>query len=177
MKSIHVGLFPRRQKELFDQMFARSPIPIHANATRKSALRTRPLARSQYSSWRRVSRPYAFGIVGLAITVFLWGYGYKLSLYHHHSRPSSLASVAKLWIEPRSASVLAASRPMAKLHRIAGSLAFTAPIQNDLWLSRTIFCILPASSRSSPSFDFLIPSRAPPPHRCCLTQVAPRLRL
>jgi hypothetical protein len=74
-----------------------------------------------------------------------------------------------LWIEPRNASVLAASKPGAKLHRIAGSLAFTIPVQHHLWLSRISFRIFPVSTRSFAPFDFLIPSRAPPPHRFCLT--------
>jgi hypothetical protein len=168
MKSIQVGLFPRRQKERFDQMSARSPIPINANATRESVLSNRSLAQSQNSSWRQVSRPCAFGIVGLAIAVFLWGYGYKLSLYHRHSWSTSQAPVAKMWVGPRSASVLAASKPGAKFHRIAGSLAFAVPIQNHLLLSRAIFGTFTISTRSFASFNFLIPSRAPPPHRFCL---------
>jgi hypothetical protein len=177
MKSIHVGLLPRRQKERFDRMSAPSPIPINANAMWESILIIRPETQSQNPSWRQVSRPCAFGIVGLAIAVFLWGYGYKLSLYHRHSESSSQVSVAKMWIGPRSASVVAASRSGAQLHRIAGSLAFTVPIQHRLWLSRTIFCIFPVSTRSFASLDFLIPSRAPPPHRSYLARVAPWLRL
>ena len=119
MESINAGLFPRRQKEPFDQMSTRSPIPINANATRASVLRTRPLAQSQNSSWRLVSRPCALGIVGLAVAVFLWGYGYKLSLYHCHSGSSSHTPVAKLWIEPRSAPIAAASSLKAKSHFVA----------------------------------------------------------
>ncbi len=156
---------PRRKRELFDLMSIRSPIPIHASAARKSVLSTKPKAQSQCSSWRQVSRPCALGIVGLAIAVFLWGYGYKLSLYHRHSEPSTQVSVAKLWIEYRSTAAVAASRLRARPHSIAGSLEFAVPVQYHLWLSRILFCIFLASIGFFASFDLLIPSRAPPPHR------------
>ena len=162
MESINAGLFPRRQKEPFDQMSTRSPIPINANATRASVLRTRPLAQSQNSSWRLVSRPCALGIVGLAVAVFLWGYGYKLSLYHCHSGSSSHTPVAKLWIEPRSAPIAAASSLKAKSHFVAGSQAAVATIQRLPRMCRAVAFILPLCERHTVLFDLLVPSRAPP---------------
>ena len=43
------------------------------------------------------SKACALGLIGLAIAVALWGFGYKLSRYSHHSDISSRASIAKLW--------------------------------------------------------------------------------
>lgn len=52
--------------------------------------------------WRAISNPLAVGLLGLALAVTLWGYGYKLSLYGSvcgNSTPR--VPVAKLWIEHR----------------------------------------------------------------------------
>jgi hypothetical protein len=161
MESIQVGLFPRRQKELSNQMFVRGPIPINANAAWQSVPSTRPQAQSQNSPWRQISRPCAFGIVGLALAVFLWGYGYKLSLYHRHATPSSVP-VARMWIEPRSASVAAASRLKANLHFVSRAQAVSVAIQQPPSKCRTVAFILPLRERHAVSFDLLVPSRAPP---------------
>jgi hypothetical protein len=165
MKSIQIGPFSRRQKELFDPMSARSPIPTNEDATHECVLGTRPPAPSQNLSWRQLFKPYAFGIVGLAVAVFLWGYGYKLSLYNRHPESSSRASVAKLWIEPRSASVAAASSLKGNSHPVAGSQAAVATVQMLPALCRTVAWILPFCQRHSVLFDLLVPSRAPPPLR------------
>jgi hypothetical protein len=164
MKSIQVGLFSRRQKELFDQMSARSPIPINANPTHECVLSNRPQAQSQNSSWRLVSRPYAFGIVGLAIAVFLWGYGYKLSLYHCHSGSSSNTTVAKLWIETRNPSATTASVSEAKSHLFPGSQALFVLVQERPRLNRAVAHSLPLTARCIEYLVSLIPSRSPPPH-------------
>ena len=49
----------------------------------------------------KVSSALALELLALALAVFLWGLGYKLSLYHHHSRADQCSGVAKLWINPR----------------------------------------------------------------------------
>jgi hypothetical protein len=51
--------------------------------------------------WRSILRPCAPGLFALAVAVFLWGLGYKLSLYHHHAAPVGRTVVAKLWTDPR----------------------------------------------------------------------------
>jgi hypothetical protein len=165
MKSIQVGLFPRRQKELFDQMSARSPIPINANARWESVLIIRPQTQSQYSSWRQIFRPCFLGFIGLAIAVTLWGYGYRLSLYHPPVDPSQRASVAKMWIGPRSASVAAASSLKANWHFVAGAQAAVATVQRLPGMCRAVAYILPLCERHAVLFDLLVPSRAPPPLR------------
>ena len=41
--------------------------------------------------WRQISNPLALGLLGLAVAVVVWGYGYKLSLYSPPSGTSRLA--------------------------------------------------------------------------------------
>jgi len=161
MESIQVGLFPLRKKELSDQMSARPPIPTNANATRESALSTGPQAQSQNSLWSQASRPCVFGIVRLAIAVVLWGYGYKLSLYHRHAAPSSVP-IAKLWIEPRSASMEAASRLKTNSHFATGAQAVSVTIQRLPRICRAVACNLLLCERHAVFFNLLVPSRAPP---------------
>lgn len=142
-------------------MSALSPIPIDANAVQEGILSTRPQAQSQRLPWRRISRPYAFGIVGLAIAVSFWGYGYKLSHYHRHAAPSSVP-IAKLWIEPRSASVEAASRLKTNSHFAAGEQAVSVTIQRLPRMCRAVACNLLLCERHAVFFNLLVPSRAPP---------------
>jgi len=161
MESIQVGFFPRKKKEPSDQMSALSPIPINANASWQSVPNTRSQARSQNSPWRHVSGPCTFGIVGLAIAVALWGYGYKLSLYHRHAAPSSVP-IAKLWIEPRSASMEAASRLKTNSHFATGAQAVSVTIQRLPRICRAVACNLLLCERHAVFFNLLVPSRAPP---------------
>jgi hypothetical protein len=100
--------------------------------------------------------------------VALWGFGYKLSLYHRHASPSARVLVAKLWIEPRKATVVAASRVKAKSHHIPDSQALSTAFQKLSTLKRAIACILPLSTGGVAHFDFRIPFRSPPLHRFSL---------
>jgi hypothetical protein len=160
-----VRLFPRRPKGPFDELPARKPITITASAPPKLVLRMKLQVPSCYPVWGQVSRPCTLGIVGLAIAVFLWGFGYKLSLYHPHPPSSSRASVAKLWIDPHSASVATTSRLKAKSHLLPDSQAWSVSVPRLPCLGRAIVFILPLCERRIALFDFLIPSRAPPPYR------------
>lgn len=109
------------------------------------------------SRWKTLLRPGTFGL--LAIAVFLWGYGYKLSLYHPHRSPDARASVAKLWIESKSAGALhVPARPYAigAAHADEASTGHAA-LQD---LGRTA---LPPTPRSRGTIlETLLPSRAPP---------------
>jgi hypothetical protein len=147
---------------LCDELSARSPITVIANAALRRILRIRTQVRCVYPSWRQIFRPCALGIIGLAIAVVLWGAGYKLSLYHRHATPSSVL-VAKLWIESRHAFVTAVSR--FKSHLVPGSQAQSVLIQRLPRLSSAVASILPVWVRDIAYFDFPIPSRSPPPHR------------
>jgi hypothetical protein len=157
--------FPRRPKGRFDEVLARNPIAITATPTQKPVQSMRAQAPGRYPAWGQVSGPCALGIVGLAIAVVLWGYGYKLSLYHRNTSHSARIPVAKLWIEPRGASVTTASRIKAISHLVPGPQAFSARIQPLPSPSRAFACIPPLNECRVAFFDLLIPSRAPPPLR------------
>lgn len=58
-----------------------------------------PLSASR--DWHGRLRPCAPALMGLALLVFLWGLGYKLSLYHHPAKHTSQATAAKLWTDTR----------------------------------------------------------------------------
>ena len=129
-----------------------------------AALRLKTQALSEWLHRRRQFGPHALGLIALAITVALWGYGYKLSLYHRHTAPSQRVLVAKLWIEPRGASVAAASGFEAKSHLIPDAQALSVASQ-ELVSCISVFVFIPSStSRGIAYFDFLIPFRSPPPH-------------
>jgi hypothetical protein len=160
-----VRLFPRRSKGRFVELSDRNPIKIAASAPQKRVLSCRGQARSCYPAWRQVSGPCALGIIGLAIAVALWGYGYKLSLYQRNAHPPARTPVAKLWIEPRCASVAAASVLKAVSHLTHGSQVFSARIKPLPSLSCAVARIPSLSECRVASFHSLIPSRAPPPLR------------
>jgi hypothetical protein len=146
-------------------MSAQSPLTIVSSAGRKSVLDMRAQTPGRNPSWRLILRPCTFGLIGLAIAVALWGFGYKLSLYHRHAAPSSRVPVAKLWIEPRDAFVAAASSLNAKSHLVPTPQAFPVPILRLPLLSQTVPCNYPVRRHLVAYFDFLIPFRSPPPNR------------
>ena len=143
-------------------MSARSPFTIIASAARRRILRVRTQTLCVYPTWKQILRPCVLGIIGLAIAVVLWGFAYKLSLYHRRAAPSSV-TVAKLWIESRNAFMKAASRFKAKSHPVTGSQACPSSIQRLPRLSRAVASVLPVCARGVAHFDFLIPFRSPPP--------------
>jgi hypothetical protein len=157
--------FSRRAKGRFDELSAQSPITIIAGAPQKPVLSLRARTPGCFRAWRQVSGPCTLGIIGLAIAVVLWGYGYKLSLYHRDAASSARIPVAKLWIESRGASVAEATSLKANLHLAHRSLALSVRIQRFPGLSRIVACIPLLSECRGAFFDLLIPSRAPPPLR------------
>jgi hypothetical protein len=144
-------------------MLSQSPFTIIAS-TARSAIGIKSMILYGRPLWRQRFRPYTLGILGLVIAVVLWGAGYKLSLYHRHTTPSSVP-IAKLWIESRNASAAAASRFKTKSHLLSVSQAFIAPIQRLPRLNCAIASTLSACSRDVAYLGFLIPFRSPPPHR------------
>jgi hypothetical protein len=162
-----MNLHLNRQKEFFDELSARSPNTIITGTAQRIAW-IKKLAPRNYPSWRKVLRPCAIGIIGLGIAVAYWGFGYKQSLYVGHAVPSSRIPVARLWIGPKGASSLATSRLRAKFYLNSGSPAFSVPISQPVRLDSAVAYIPPVFRRGIAYFDFLIPSRAPPPQRYCL---------
>jgi len=76
---------------------------------------------------RMRARPVTFILVGLALTVVIWGLQYKLSLYHPHPSASVQVSVAKLWLGPRKTTAVLKTGH-ARLRRLSCfSLPFLLP--------------------------------------------------
>jgi hypothetical protein len=146
----------------------RNTFSIIASTLRQSGLKTTTQTLARYPSWRQIMKPHALGILGLAIAVGLWGFGYKLSLYHHYEAPSSQIPVAKLWIESRSASTSVAFSLKAQSHLISVSQTFLDPNQRLPHLSRAAANILPICTRTLAYFDLLMLLRSPPLSRFSL---------
>ena len=149
-------------------MPGRGPSTIFASAAKTCVLNPKRHAQRLYPPWKQIFRPCALGFVGLAIIVALWGYGYKLSLYHRHDQHSSRVLVAKMWIEPRHASPVAASKLKARSHVFPGSQALSQPVPDIPNLKRAIASTLPPVTRDVAYLDHLVPSRSPPSLRFCL---------
>jgi len=165
--SVQMSLHPRRQKEFFNELSVRSPITIIVESARRIA-RTSTVAQRLYPSWRQLFGPCILALFGLVIAVALWGVGSKLSPDHGHAVPSARIPVAKLWSGPKGASSPATSRIRAKSYPGPDSLAFFVPISQPACPDRAVAYILPVFRRGIAYFDFLIPSRSPPPQGFCL---------
>ena len=157
--------FARWPKGRFHNLTVRNPITITASASQKRVLSSSAPTTGFYPTWRQVSGPCALGIAALAIAVVLWGYGYKLSLYERNTSPSARTPVAKLWIEPRAASVATASSIKAISHSVAGAQAAVATVPRLPGPCRAFACILFLRKHHVVLFDLLVPARAPPPLR------------
>ena len=57
-----------------------------------------------------VFSPLNLSLIGLAVAVTLWGFAYKLSLYHPHEVHSSRSFVAKMWLGSEAASATVKKR-------------------------------------------------------------------
>lgn len=105
-------------------------------------------------------RPYSVALLLLSLGVFLWGFGYKLSLYHIHHQSTARASVVRMWVDSKSARTLQVP---------ARNYAFAA-VDLDCSRSHDPFVLvevgrtaIPAVPRSlSLALNSLLPSRAPP---------------
>jgi hypothetical protein len=99
-------------------------------------------------------------IVLLALTVFLWGLGYKLSLYHEHSPHTSHTPAAKLWLAPKDSVTgqVNISRPRL---RLALSALPYVPARIEPHRIRDIG-FYPASSPHRLFADSSVSDRSPP---------------
>lgn len=115
--------------------------------------------------WRSKLRPCAPALIALAVLVFLWGLGYKLSLYHNPRNNVSRVTVAKLWTGPRMARLVPPSAAGQMQHSPSGAHAFSAaagafpPLQVVAAL-RSCTVLQGSCARRS-----LIPPRSPPSPR------------
>ena len=151
------------QKGRFDELPVWSPFTMTDGATTMSYLSMGAHVQRRYSSWKQLFRPWAVGFIGLAIVVALWGFVYKLSLYHRHTEPSARVLVAKMWIETRNPSATTASVSKAT-QLFPGSQALFVLVEERPWLNRAVAHSLPLTARCIEYLVSLIPSRSPPPH-------------
>jgi hypothetical protein len=113
----------------------------------------------------RLSSRLKIQILGLAAAVFLWGLGYKLSLYHHHPHPTTV-SVAKLWVDPRGSSTQGGLPTAKRLRAIVDQASALQPLPPDpvpgLSFSRDSLIAVSVGGRQG-SDRLLKVLRSPPP--------------
>lgn len=126
------------------------------------------LARSGCAGWGQVFQPYVLGIAVLAVAVFAWGLGYKMSLYHHQEHRASQIPVAKLWVKPRGTSGVRVARLILKTHIDSGSQAWLDLSRRLPKLDRAAARTGAALARWSGNAEYFTPFRGPPQHRFVL---------
>ncbi len=158
------GQWPLTFRKLTD----RAPIPQRLAASRDIGLGSKIRAKGEFHFCGHTLSPISFGFFGLMIAIVLWGTSYKLSLYFPHLAHTSPTQVAKLWLQPRSASLDAVHGVKGKPNRVTFTQALTAshsplPNQDHATLSPEGRCdqgiVTPAR---------LIPPRSPPSFLICL---------
>jgi len=147
-----------------DRPFCNDPLLHEGNFDARCGMQIacRKLNAFCMSRWRYVIRPLNLGLIGLAIAVALWGFAYKLSLYHPHRNHTARTYVAKMWLGPKGASAAArtparhCSYPEATLKPIPPFQARAVSASNNgSWPS--------PDSRSRLEAVFPICSPRPPP--------------
>ena len=98
----------------------------------------------------------------LAIAVALWGFGYKISLYHPDPNHAVRASVAKLWIERRCAEIVAHFGQTVPPRSSADSQFLPVVPHAPRRLHEFLFSNRSSYLRAFSVVASLIPSRAPP---------------
>lgn len=104
-------------------------------------------------------RPYSLFLILLALGVFAWGFGYRLSLYQIHNGSSARSSVVRMWDDsksPRSVHV-----PARNYALVAADVDWTehSPLSlDDLGRAELPAAVCPSSFFA----ETFLPSRAPP---------------
>lgn len=117
--------------------------------------------------WLQISNPLAFGLLGLAVAVAVWGYGYKLSLYTVPPGTSSRVP-AKLWIEHRygfsqlSSGIAAPSLKARVEAQHPGAAALFGAVPKLAFQGITGLLSVTVCWRTIPFFHAAIPLRSPP---------------
>lgn len=144
-------------------MSARTSITQVSDCSARVPASILPAAHS-YLEWEQLFRLRALQFVALAIAVFLWGFSYKISLYHSHPTPASRNSVAKLWLTQRPHLVIRAGTLGTRKGPHSHSHAFVLPARSAF--QRQFLEVVDNSPYSnwSLSLDYPVSSRSPPPH-------------
>ena len=111
----------------------------------------------------RVFRPWALGFVALAISIVLWGFGYRLSRYNPHPDVTTRVLTAKFWDKHQDAAqVTSAAAVSAQRHLLPELSAAPITAHQAHALELPVSCA-PAECRQAPAFIFpLSPLRSPP---------------
>ena len=117
-------------------------------------------------SWKIVFRPLSLALIGLAVAVTLWGFGYKLSLYSNSSDPLPRLPEAKVWIEHRYGYAvefkIAATDEKPRSNLDFGPQILPAPLHPLLFASRRALFALPAQKRATRFYRPSLSPRSPP---------------
>jgi hypothetical protein len=108
-------------------------------------------------------QPKSLHLLGLAIAIALWGFGYRLSTYELHPNSNARGGAAKLCLEPRNASFMLAARIKSSAHLIPVSAAIPASARFFPHMECVLACVIPQTTPRPASLRFLIPFRSPPP--------------
>lgn len=145
---------------MFHEQLSRNPPEDTFKFVQKAA---RPAHRSPLrclSPQNQPFKPWRLGFVGLAVAVFLWGFGYKVSLYH---KSQSNAPVVKMWVEQRNTPTVLGSSSNGRFSHLPTLQALSVVVQLDRPDRSSILCITNILRRDLNYFDSLIPPRSPPP--------------
>lgn len=107
-------------------------------------------------------RPNSLALIGLAVAITLWGYGYRLSTYDLHPSSTAHAAGAKMCLEPRSDSLVAAGRLKANLHFLAALPTVPVAPREFPRVDRDLAYLPPQPPPRSVWFSSLLPLRSPP---------------
>jgi hypothetical protein len=151
---------------MFDEDSGRSVPQKSFQAKQRPAHPATAATSPHFSHLNHLFSPSHFGLIGLALAVFLWGFGYKLSLYY---QAPSRGTVVKMWVEQRNSSAIFGSTFNAKFSPISDSQALPGAVQVHLPDRSSITCIAHIVRRNPNYSAFLIPFRSPPAHRFLLT--------
>jgi hypothetical protein len=113
-------------------------------------------------------KPNAPILVGLAIAITLWGFGYRLSQYQVHPPAAAQAAQAKLCVEPRNPALAAASQLKTSQQLVVEAPVVPVSVIPEQFTDRGPIHTDPERTYRSISFHFLIPFRSPPPQRFSL---------
>ena len=155
--------------EVYCQVFRKRPFIVASGSAPQSGFSARTMENLRRFAGRQLLRPCSLALFGLAVAIALWGFSYKISLYHRHRLSPMRSVVAKLWFEPVSDTLATAQRLRSRSHYKSGSHALRGFSQ------RLPF---PASARTAPQpmlkgavrgLDFPLSTRAPPSRPVCLS--------
>ncbi len=118
------------------------------------------------SGWRCIMRPVNVGLIGLAVAVALWGFAYKLSLYHPDQNRPARASAAKMWLGPEGALLTSKNRPKSQLR---GRWTLDSVQKRQVGTppeTRDRMSPAPDAARAGGKCSPACIPRSPPPHMC-----------